>query len=280
MVTHGNPLRAARLAIICSVLSAGEASAGPPFRTDDPVPVALGHYELYTAAIGTHVKGDTSGGLPNVELTYGLIPNGQLQIGGEVAFDSSLAGTGQPIPNGQLQNGADVASNSSRAGTHFGYGDTQLSFKYRFIQEDKNGLMPQVAVFPAIFFPTGDRSRGLGAGHVIGFLPVWAQKSFGEWTTYGGGGYWINQDEATGDKNFWFFGWLLERKITERLTLGGEIFHQTADTFGGKESTGFDLGGTYDFDEHDHLLFSAGRGFQNAPDTNLFSWYLGWEFTY
>jgi len=37
------------------MLSAGEASAGPPFRTDDPVPVAYGHYELYTAAIGTHI---------------------------------------------------------------------------------------------------------------------------------------------------------------------------------------------------------------------------------
>jgi hypothetical protein len=23
------------------------ANAGPPFQTDDPVPVALGHYELY-----------------------------------------------------------------------------------------------------------------------------------------------------------------------------------------------------------------------------------------
>jgi hypothetical protein len=257
VAAHGNPFRAAGLAIICLVLSAGEASAGPPFRTDDPVPVDYGHYELYTAAIGTHVKGDTSGGLPNVELTYGLIPNGQLQIGGEVAFDSPADGA-----------------------TRLGFGDTELSFKYRFIEEQKNGFMPQVGIFPAILFPTGDRSRGLGAGHITVFLPVWAQKSFGEWTTYGGGGYWINQDEAAGDKNFWFFGWLLERKITERLTLGGEVFHETAETFGGKESTGFDVGGTYDFDEHDHLLFSTGRGFQNASDTNRFSWYLGWEFTY
>lgn len=81
----------------------GRVHAGPPFRTDDPVPVALGHYELYTAAIGTHVKGDTSGALPGVELTYGLIPNGQLQVGGEAAFDSPVlfsAGRG-------LQNASD-----------------------------------------------------------------------------------------------------------------------------------------------------------------------------
>jgi hypothetical protein len=216
-----SPWRAPGLALIYfGSLLCGEANAGPPFRTDDPVPVEFGHFELYTAAIGTHVRGDTSGGLPNVELTYGLIPNGQLQIGGELAFDSS------------------------EQGTHFGYGDTQLSFKYRFVEEQTNGFMPQVAIFPAIFFPTGDQRRGLGAGHISVFLPVWLQKSFGEWTTYGGGGYWINQDEKTGDRNFWFFGWLLQRKVTEKLTLGAEIFHQTADTSGSSESTGFDLGGS------------------------------------
>src|SRR3984893_18096355 len=105
------------LAFAFSWLLCPRAHAGPPFRTDDPVPVAFGHYELYTAAIGTHVKGDTSGGLPSVELTYGLIPNGQLQIGGELAFDSS------------------------GGGTHFGYGDTQLSFKYRFIQEQAKRVL-------------------------------------------------------------------------------------------------------------------------------------------
>jgi outer membrane putative beta-barrel porin/alpha-amylase len=247
----------ASLAAAFSWLLCVHAHAGPPFKTDDPTPVAFGHYELYTAAIGTHVKGDTSGALPGVELTYGLIPNGQLQIGGEAAFDSPADGA-----------------------THFGYGDTELSFKYRFIQEEKDGFGPQVAIFPAVHFPTGNRDRGLGAGHVRVFLPVWVQKSFGDWTTYGGGGYWINRDDDLGDKNYWFFGWLLERKITEKLTLGGEIFHQTAATVDGKDSSGFDLGGTYDFDEHNHLLFSAGRGFENASDTNLFSWYLGWELTY
>jgi hypothetical protein len=82
-----------------------------------------------------------------------------------------------------------------------------------------------------------------------------------------------------------------------KLTLGAEIFHQTADTsggsdsadfdlvgfadiLGGKTSTGFSLGGFYDFDEHNHLLFSAGAGLQNAAQTNLGSRYLGWEITY
>jgi hypothetical protein len=62
--------------------------------------------------------------------------------------------------------------------------------------------------------------------------------------------------------------------------LGGEIYHQTATNILGKDSTGFNLGGVYDVDEHNHLLFSAGRAFQNANETNLCSWYLAWQITY
>ena len=85
------------------------------------------------------------------------------------------------------------------------------------------------AVYPLVQLPTGDESRGLGAGHVLAFLPIWAQKSFGDWTTYGGGGYWINQG-GVGDKDYWFFGGLLKRKVTDRLSIAGEIFHQTANS--------------------------------------------------
>ncbi len=128
--------------------------------------------------------------------------------------------------------------------------------------------------------PTGNQIRNLGAGHVRLFLPVWVQKSFSDWTTYGGGGYSINQDDNLGDKNYWFFGWLLQRKITDKLTLGAELFHQTADTVSSADSTGINIGGYYDFDEHNHLLFSAGVGLENASQTNLYSWYLGYQITY
>jgi hypothetical protein len=52
------------------------ANAGPPYRTDDPEPTPLGHYEFYTFSTGTVVRDDTSGSLPALELNYGLIPNG------------------------------------------------------------------------------------------------------------------------------------------------------------------------------------------------------------
>ena len=202
------------------------------------------------------MSGDTSGVGPAWEFNYGLIPNGQFHIVAPLAFDSPAGGPSQ-----------------------FGYGDTELGFKYRFIDEDANGSRPMVGVFPLVEIPTGDEASGLGAGHVRMYFPVWLQKSFGDWTTYGGGGYWVNHGGGTDDKDYWFFGWLLQKKVTEKLVIGGEIFHQTANTIEGKDSTGFNIGAVYDFDDHNHLLVSAGRGIQNASETNLYSWYVGYQIT-
>jgi hypothetical protein len=247
----------ASLGLFCLGVMVGGANAGPPFRTDDPEPVDYQHWEFYTFTTGSHVTDDTSGVLPAWEFNYGIFPNAMLHLVVPVAFDHPAGGP-----------------------TMFGLGDIELGFKYRFIEQDKNGSRPSVGIFPLIELPTGDQERGLGAGHTRAFLPVWIQKDFGEWTTYGGGGYWFNQDDKLGDKNYWFAGWVLQRKITEKLSLGGELFYQTADNVDGIDSAGFNLGGQYDFDEHNHLLFSAGRGFLHASETNLYSWYLGWQITY
>ena len=249
-------LRIASLVGVSSILMSGAANAGPPFRTDDPEPVETGHYEFYTFTSGTHTIDGTGGVGPAFEFNYGVIPDGQFHIIAPAAFNSPADG-----PNS------------------FGYGDTELGFKYRFIQEDKDGWRPMVGTFPMLELPTGDFNRGLGAGHVRLFLPLWLQKSFGDWQTYGGGGYNINRDNLVGDKNYWYGGWLLQRKVTDNLTLGGEAFYQTATSIFSKDSAGFNLGGIYDLDEHNHILFSAGRGFLNVSATNEYSWYLAWQIT-
>ena len=71
----------------------------------------------------------------------------------------------------------------------------------------------------------------------------------------------------------------MQKKVTDKLVIGGEIFHQTAMTSDGKDATGFNIGAIYDFDDNNHLLASTGRGFQNASATNLYSWYLGYQYT-
>ncbi len=237
------------------VLLAAVANAGPPFRTDDPEPVDYQHWEFYTFSQATHFKGDTSGTLPGVEINYGVVPDIMVHLVAPIAFDH---------PDG--------------SGTKFGYGDTELGVKYRLVEEDEKGWRPMVGVFPLFEAPTGNAHRGLGTGHGHAFLPLWLQKRFGDWTTYGGGGYWINRGGA--NKNYWFGGWVLQRQVTEQLALGGEIFHQTATVIGGDGQTGFNFGGVYDITDHHHILFSAGRGVQNVSTTNELSYYVGYQLTF
>ncbi len=248
-------------AIIALLLTASRAAwAGPPFMTDDPVPVDYGHWEVYGFSAGARGSSDTSGLGPSMEVNYGALPNLQLHIAAGFAFDN--------LTGHRLQ---------------MGLGDTELGAKYRFITPGDDDWWPQVATFPAVELPSGNAGRGLGAGQTQAFLPVWAQKDFGKWTTYGGGGYWINP--GPGNKDYWFAGWLLQRQITDDFALGVEVFHQTAAMIGSKASSGFNVGGIYDLTEHDHLLFSAGQGglqyaVNGAAAQNPFTYYLGFQWTF
>lgn len=254
-----NPARAIKtgwaVAALAAMLAPVTAMAGPPFRTDDPEPVEYQHWEIYGFSAGTHSRDNTNLTLPGLEVNYGAAPDLMVHVVAPLVYDKTTGTSAQ-----------------------YGYGDTELGVKYRFIDEDEKGWRPMVGVFPLVELPSGDQNRGLGTGHTRAFIPLWIQKSFGGWTTYGGGGYWINP--GAGNKDYWFAGWVLQRQVTEQLTLGGEVFHQTADTVGGRDSTGFNLGGFYDITENHHILFSAGRGLQHASDTNEFSYYLGYQYTF
>jgi hypothetical protein len=190
-----------------------------------------------------------------VEVNYGAAPNLQLHVIVPWAFDSP---SGSPSVTG--------------------LGDIELGAKYRFITPGEDDWWPQVGIFPLVELDTGNAQKGLGAGKTREYFPVWLQKNWGDWTTYGGGGYWIIP--GAGNQNYWFAGWLLQRQVTKSLALGIEAFHQTSDTIGGKDTTGFNVGGIYDFNENYHFLFSAGRGLQNATLTNQLSYYLAIQSTF
>jgi hypothetical protein len=241
--------------LVAALLTPHTAVAGPPFLTDDPDPAEYKHWEVYTFSQATHVSGSTTGTAPSVEANYGAFQGVHLHILAPLAFNKT----------------EDDSAN-------FGFGDMEMGAKFRFIDEDDNDLGLKVATFPAFTIPTGDRDRDFGAGHGRYFIPLWLQKSFGDWTTYGGGGYEVNPGQD--NKDYWFFGWELQRKLTENLLLGAEIFHQTIAEAGGQESTGFNIGTIYDLNENHHLLFSGGRGIQNANTTNELTYYLGFLLTF
>src|SRR5271157_4364090 len=191
-----SPLRFRAVAVIFIGLGLSVGmQAGPPFLDDDPEPVELNHWEFYIFALGDRTAAANAISAPAIELNYGVAQNTQLHLIAPVANASSSGG-----------------------GWASGYGDTELGIKYRFLEE--TDLLPQVGIFPLAELATGNAARGLGNGSTWYQLPVWAQKSRGAWTTYGGGGVVLNP--ASGQRDHGFAGWLVQRDIGRHLTLGTE----------------------------------------------------------
>ena len=207
------------------------AHAGPPYVTDDPEPVEYQHWEVYLASATEHTPGVVAGTLPHLEVNYGVIPSVQLHLIVPDAFSSSPS--------------------QSRS---YGLGDTELGVKYRFLEETDDH--PQVALFPLAELPTGSASKGLGSGHTQFFLPVWAQKTSGEWTTSGGGGYWISP--GSGNKNSWFAGLLEQYALTKTFAPGAELYYRSAQTVGTEGSAQLNVGFVWDLSDTYHFMASAG----------------------
>ena len=240
---------AAALIVLTLVLT-DSAHAGPPFITDDPEPVDYQQWEFYIASMHLETADGWTGTAPHFELNYGAVTNLQLHLIAPLAYNAPNDGSFQ-----------------------YGYGDTELGVKFRFVQE--TAVLPQIGVFPLVEAPTGNRGRGLGGGEWRTFLPLWLQKDFGKWTLYGGGGYWINP--GAGNQDWGFVGAVLQCQVRDNVLIGGEINHSTPAQIGGPADTTFNLGTVIDFTEHQHLLFSAGRSIHGPTD---FQCYLAWQFTF
>ncbi|HLW76002.1 MAG TPA: hypothetical protein VKS01_03435, partial [Bryobacteraceae bacterium] len=119
-----------------------------------------------------------------------------------------------------------------------------------------------------------------GVGKTWYKLPIWVQKSFGPWTTYGGGGETVIKG-APGFRSFPYAGWLLQRDLGKKVTLGTEVFYHgpegvaTAQT---RPATLIDVGGYYKFrDPGFQLLFCYGHTAVGQSETYA---YLGLYWTW
>jgi hypothetical protein len=254
------------LALVVTFLGLGRAPAfaGPPFQTDDPEPIDYKNYEFYTfaSADGTPVEMDTVG--PAIEFNWGALPNVHLHI---------ILPLAAALPS----NNPNYAP--SGAGPNaIGLGDIETGVKYRFVQESK--YRPQVGTFVMFELPTGSAPKGLGVGKTWYKVPLWAQKSFGPWTTYGGGGETLF-DHSDGYRDFRFAGWLIQRDLGKKWTLGTEIFYHGPEGFAAPQTgyaTLLDVGGYYKFrDPGFQLLFSYGHSLAGQPENYA---YLGLYWTW
>lgn len=243
-----------RFVVALALTGIGYAAwAGPPFRTDDPDVGDYGKLEVNLFFAQTLVADGRDGTNPGVELNYGAIENVQLHLLAPLAFSTP---PGQAIIRG--------------------YGDTELGVKYRLTKEPDS--VPSMAISPLLEIPTGDSKKGsatvgakslsrCGYRRAGAHLRLTAAADTGSTTRHN----W---------RNYWFFGWQVQYELSDHWFLGGEIFYNTGEEIGQASSIGFNLGGIYDFDEHNHILFSAGKGLRNAAETNRVSSYVAYSSTY
>jgi hypothetical protein len=205
--------------------------AGPPFVTDDPESPPPRTWEINVPFILERTPGRTELNTPLFDLNYGL-PNVQLKL---------------EIP-------VEVARDDSRR-TSAGPGDLLVGVKWRFFEDEKSRVL--LSIYPQTLLPTGDHDRGLGDGRPAYVVPLQVQKSWEQWTLYGNIGYWWQT--GVGKRDYWYAGVVLEREFTKQITVGTELFGNTATDRGGRADVAFNVGTTWKLSEHLDLLFAAGR---------------------
>jgi hypothetical protein len=222
----------------------------PPLLAPEPQRWSIALGGLYTER-----EGETAGWLPNVEVNYAATDRLQLHAMLPYSFDRLSGGP-----------------------THWGIGDFETGVRYRFIDDDPNGVTPAIAAYPLVDFPSGNKNENLGTGSVHAFLPLWFSKSLGAWTPYAGGGYWINP--GTNNKNWTFFAAGAVKTINPTLSLTGEIFNATSSKAGIPGQTGLDFGVRINFDSNNHFVLTLGRGIVNARETNRFTGFAAYVYTF
>jgi len=237
---------------------------GPPYQTDDPVPVDYRHYEFYIfgAADGTPAEMDSVG--PAFEFNWGAIPRVQLH---------AILPWGVVVPSNN-----PVYLPGGTGFTEFGFTDMELGAKIAFIKETKH--VPQIGSFTMFEMPTGNYHKGLGVGKVWYKLPIWLQKNSGKWLFDGGGGYQVVPQTLYRD--FPYTGWLVKRELSGSLELGAEFFAHGREGFAAPQterSAMIDIGGYYHFKHNPNEQFLFCYGHSIAGQTENYA-YVGMYWTW
>jgi hypothetical protein len=219
------------------ILNPVAAWAGTPFVSNDPEPLKYREWEL---SLGWHHENPREGSSSTsaqVEANFGWTTETMLHV--------------LVVPIGHAD---------ERLNRGYSAGDLELGLKYRLLAQRET--LPEIAVFPLLWLPgSGESSqRGLRA-----FLPVWLKKTSGPWTTFGGGGLWFH-DPFDRSEDSWQAGWVLQREISERLSLGGEILTLSSSGPGVSGRIAVNAGGIYHFKETSRLLFSVGKDIRGPSD--------------
>lgn len=176
------------------------------------------------------------------------------------------------FPNVQFSVTLPTSYAVSDGKSHMSFGDGEIALKYRFLSETPT--RPQVSFYPSVSVATGSNRYDLGSGHATLFLPVWAQKTSGKFTVFGGGGVLFDSSVTSG--HTWSAGVAVTRDVSETTNLGIEIFH-TGRQLDEPATTDIGIGVIRDVGQFHALLFSAGSSLTDSVVHvyGAYEWRLG-----
>jgi hypothetical protein len=222
--------------ILGSILSntlwsaAALAQGGPPLLTDDPGTPGDGNWEINLAFAVESLEDETTFEAPLLDINYGVGDTIQLKF---------------ELPWIFLHQDGD--------GTKNGLGNSAFGIKWRFLDEDPDGL--SMSVYPQFQFrnPTSSGDRGIVDERMELFLPVQAQKTFGAVSVNPEIGLLVRE----GQRDQWVYGLAVGYQASPDVDLLGEL-HGTALTDMSDYDAVVNLGLRWHLDDMFTLLASAG----------------------
>jgi hypothetical protein len=229
------------------------AQSSPPLLTNNPGTPGSGKWEINIGFAMERLRHESLYEAPILDINYGLGERMQLKY--EIPW---------------------LFLNEKEGGTINGPGNSEIGFKYRFLDEKPHGI--SMSVYPQFSFnnPTSSADRGLVDPGVKLILPLQIVRRFGPVGVNLEVGYSSIEHEA----DEWLYGLAMGWPLSERFELLGEV-NGTAVRGFGSDALVFNFGGLLRVHKKVNLLFSAGRGFceSNSRETKLLG-FAGLQFAF
>ena len=223
---------------------------GPPMITDDPGTPGNRRWEINLALAFEHRGGETAFDAPAIDLNYGVCERIQLTL--------------QTAP---------VLLTRDR-GVIGGLGSTEAALKWRFLDEEHDGV--SMSVFPRVIFnltPSSVR-RGLAEDGVRVQLPAQIAKKFGA----------VDFDFEFGallrsvGRSEWLYGIVAGIDVTKTTALMAEL-HGTARTSFAEDVLTVNVGLRQKLNDASILIISLGQEIR-SPEARGFVGYFGVQLLY
>jgi hypothetical protein len=240
------------LALFSAGLESTLAQGGPPMITDDPGTPGDRKWEINLAIALEHRSDETSLDLPAIDLNYGVGENIQLTL--------------QTAP---------VLLKRDDQGPIGGLGGTEAAVKWRFLDEEKNGV--DTSMFPRIIFNIQSSSarRGLADDGTRFQIPFQIAKSFGRFhadAEFGPVGITVGRSE-------WLYGIVGGYEVAKPTMLMAEL-HGTSRMNFSRDDLTINFGLRHEITKTRILIISLGHELRSPEESLALIGYFGVQLLY